>query len=71
MTSAADNAAAGGAAGDMVLYERRAGVEGGRLVALITYNRVDKRNAWSVPMYREVVRLIEQANADPEVDSSN
>lgn len=67
MTSAADNAAAGGAAGDMVLYERRAGVDGGRLVALITYNRVDKRNAWSVPMYREVVRLIEQANVDPEV----
>jgi enoyl-CoA hydratase/carnithine racemase len=60
MTSAADNAP-GADAPEMVLYERRGAV------ALITYNRVDKRNAWSVPMYREVVRRVEQANADAEV----
>lgn len=74
MTSAVDGGT-GAMNGDMVLYERRAGLApaggaataGSKAVALITFNRVDKRNAWSVPMYREVVRRVEQANADPEV----
>jgi 2-(1,2-epoxy-1,2-dihydrophenyl)acetyl-CoA isomerase len=36
-------------------------------VALIIYDRQERRNAWSVPMYREVVIAIEQANADAGV----
>src|SRR4051794_39822302 len=33
-------------------------------VAVITYDHQARRNAWSVPMYREVVAAIERANAD-------
>lgn len=36
-------------------------------VAVITYNRPSRRNAWSVPMYREVVAAIEHANAAKEI----
>lgn len=36
-------------------------------VALITYDRQEVRNAWDVPMYREVTRAVEQANADESV----
>jgi enoyl-CoA hydratase/carnithine racemase len=36
-------------------------------VALITYNRQERRNAWNVPMYREIVAAIEAANADDAV----
>jgi enoyl-CoA hydratase/carnithine racemase len=32
-------------------------------VALITYDRQARRNAWSVPMYREIVEAVERANA--------
>jgi 2-(1,2-epoxy-1,2-dihydrophenyl)acetyl-CoA isomerase len=46
---------------DCIRYETRGGT------AIITYDRPERRNAWSVPMYREVVRAIEQANADNAV----
>lgn len=36
-------------------------------VAVITYDRQERRNAWSLPMYREAVRAIEAANADAGV----
>jgi 2-(1,2-epoxy-1,2-dihydrophenyl)acetyl-CoA isomerase len=36
-------------------------------VAVITYDRQARRNAWNVPMYREIVAAVEQANAAPEV----
>lgn len=36
-------------------------------VAVITYDRQERRNAWSVPMYREVVAAVERANADDGV----
>ncbi len=36
-------------------------------VAVITYDRQERRNAWSLPMYREAVRAIEAANADDGV----
>lgn len=36
-------------------------------VAVITYDRQERRNAWSVAMYREVVEAIERANADEGV----
>ena len=36
-------------------------------VAIITYDRPERRNAWSLAMYREVVRAVEAANADDEV----
>jgi enoyl-CoA hydratase/carnithine racemase len=46
---------------EMVRYE----VHG--KVALITYDRQETRNAWSLAMYRESVAAIEQANADDHV----
>lgn len=36
-------------------------------VAVITYDRQERRNAWNVPMYREVVAAVEAANADAAV----
>lgn len=36
-------------------------------VAVITYDRQERRNAWNLAAYREVVAAVEQANADPEV----
>lgn len=36
-------------------------------VAVITYDRQERRNAWSLAMYREVVAAVEQANADDGV----
>ena len=36
-------------------------------VALITYDRQERRNAWDLAMYREIVAAIEAANADPAV----
>lgn len=36
-------------------------------VALITYDRQERRNAWNVPMYRETVAAIEAANADETI----
>jgi enoyl-CoA hydratase/carnithine racemase len=36
-------------------------------VAVIAYDRQDRRNAWHVPMYREIVAAIEAANADGNV----
>ncbi|MFN3856842.1 MAG: enoyl-CoA hydratase/isomerase family protein [Caulobacter sp.] len=44
-----------------IRYDRRG------KVALITYDRQERRNAWNVPMYREIVAAIEAANADDEV----
>jgi len=45
----------------MIRYEVRG------KVAVITYDRQAVRNAWDVPMYREVTRAVEQANADEAV----
>jgi len=42
---------------EMLRYEERGNV------ALITYDRQERRNAWSVAMYREVVAAVERANA--------
>lgn len=36
-------------------------------VAIITYDRPDRRNAWSLAMYREIVAAIEAANTDPGI----
>src|SRR5690606_9300459 len=36
-------------------------------VAVITYDRQERRNAWNAPMYREAVAAIERANADDGV----
>jgi enoyl-CoA hydratase/carnithine racemase len=36
-------------------------------VAVITYDKQERRNAWSPPLYRETVDAIGQANADPAV----
>lgn len=36
-------------------------------VAIITYDRQERRNAWSLGMYREVVQAIKMANADDDV----
>jgi len=36
-------------------------------VAIITNDRQERRNAWNVPMYRETVQAVEQANADDNV----
>ncbi|MDB5470175.1 MAG: enoyl-CoA hydratase/carnithine racemase [Caulobacter sp.] len=36
-------------------------------VALITYDRQERRNAWNVPMYREIVAAIGAANAEDSV----
>ena len=46
---------------ETILYEERGPV------SLITYNRPDRRNAWSVPAYREAVGAIEEANANEKV----
>lgn len=35
--------------------------------ALITYDRQERRNAWDLAMYREIVAAVEMANADPAV----
>lgn len=43
---------------EMIRYEER-----GR-VALLTYDNQARRNAWAVPMYREIVAAIEAANED-------
>jgi len=45
----------------MLRYEVREGV------AVITYDRPERRNAWSLGMYREVARAVEAANADEAV----
>lgn len=45
----------------MLRYEVRGGV------AVITYDRNERRNAWGLAMYREVVRAVEAANADDGV----
>jgi enoyl-CoA hydratase/carnithine racemase len=44
-----------------VLYEERA------RVALIRYNRPHARNAWNVPLTREVIAAINRANADEQI----
>lgn len=36
-------------------------------VALITYDRHERRNAWDLAMYREIVTAVEAANSDPAV----
>jgi 2-(1,2-epoxy-1,2-dihydrophenyl)acetyl-CoA isomerase len=36
-------------------------------VALIAYNRPDKRNAWNVPIIRETIDAFKRANADDSV----
>ena len=36
-------------------------------VAVITYDRQDRRNAWNVAMYRETVAAVERANANDAV----
>jgi enoyl-CoA hydratase/carnithine racemase len=36
-------------------------------VGVIDYDRQDRRNAWNLPMYREIVAAVEAANADPAV----
>lgn len=36
-------------------------------VAVITYDRQERRNAWDLAMYREAVSALESANADPAV----
>lgn len=36
-------------------------------VAIITYDRPERRNAWSLGMYREVVGALEAANADDAI----
>ncbi|MDO8277090.1 MAG: enoyl-CoA hydratase/isomerase family protein [Burkholderiaceae bacterium] len=45
----------------MIRYELRG------KVAVITYDRQDVRNAWDIPMYREVTAAVERANADTSV----
>ena len=46
---------------ETIRYEQRG------KVALITYDRQERRNAWNVPMYREIVGAIEAANADETI----
>ncbi|MDB5430157.1 MAG: enoyl-CoA hydratase/carnithine racemase [Caulobacter sp.] len=36
-------------------------------VAVITYDRQERRNAWTVPMYREIVAAIGEANANDAI----
>lgn len=36
-------------------------------VAVITYDRQERRNAWGLQMYRDVVAAVERANADPGI----
>ncbi|ACG78938.1 enoyl-CoA hydratase/carnithine racemase [Phenylobacterium zucineum HLK1] len=47
-------------------YETLRYEERGR-VAVITYDRQERRNAWNPPMYREAVAAIERANASADV----
>jgi enoyl-CoA hydratase/carnithine racemase len=42
---------------EMLRYEERGNV------AVITYDRQERRNAWSVPMYRETVAAVGRANS--------
>ncbi|MEZ5708318.1 MAG: enoyl-CoA hydratase/isomerase family protein [Blastomonas sp.] len=44
-----------------IRYEKRGPV------AVITYDRQERRNAWSPPLYRETEAAIECANADDEI----
>ncbi|MGE0387283.1 MAG: enoyl-CoA hydratase/isomerase family protein [Gammaproteobacteria bacterium] len=44
-----------------ILYEERGPV------AIITFNRPDKRNAWNVPILRETIAAIQRANASEAV----
>src|SRR3546814_18634248 len=44
-----------------IRYEKRGAV------AVITYDKQERRNAWSPPLYRETERAIESANEDEEV----
>lgn len=46
---------------EMIRYETRGAV------AIVTYDRQDRRNAWNVPMYREIVDAVETANASEAV----
>jgi len=36
-------------------------------VAVITYDRAERRNAWNVPMYRAITAAVDKANADEGV----
>src|SRR5271166_6416601 len=36
-------------------------------VAVLTFNRPERNNAWSVPMEREYYRLLRECGEDPEV----
>ncbi len=46
---------------ETILYEEKGPV------AVITYNRVERRNAWNAPMYREIVAALEQANESKDI----
>lgn len=46
---------------ETIRYETR-----GR-VGVITYDRQERRNAWNIAMYQEVVHAVERANADDNV----
>ncbi len=46
---------------DHIRYEKRGAV------AVITYDKQERRNAWSPPLYRETERAIESANGDEEI----
>jgi enoyl-CoA hydratase/carnithine racemase len=46
---------------ETIHYEQRDGV------AVITYDRQARRNAWSAPVYREIVAAIETANAEADI----
>jgi enoyl-CoA hydratase/carnithine racemase len=45
----------------LIHYEERGAI------ALITYDRQERRNAWNVAMYRETVAAVERANANDAV----
>src|SRR3546814_17197182 len=44
-----------------IRYEKRGAV------AVITYDKQERRNAWSPPLYRATERAIQRANEDEEV----
>jgi len=46
---------------DHIRYEKRGAV------AVITYDKQERRNAWSPPLYRETEHAIESANGDEEI----
>lgn len=46
---------------DHIRYEKRGAV------AVITYDKQERRNAWSPPLYRETEHAIEAANADDAI----